>query len=331
MIEVSQLSKMYKIADKKPGLMGAVQSLFRPKFYIKQAVENISFSIQKGELVGYIGANGAGKSTTIKMLSGIMTPSSGEVLVNGIEPYKNRQKNAGQIGAVFGQRTQLFWDIPVRESYELLMHIYKVPPQQFKQNLEQFVETLGLSSLLGIPVRQLSLGQKMRCELAAAFLHDPSVVFLDEPTIGLDISVKSKIRYFIREMNRTRGTTVILTTHDMQDIEEIVNRIIILDQGKILYDGDTGGIKEDFGNQRVIDFDLTFTDNDRIPIDITEFVSVIQKDPSNGKITLSFNNGEITAAEVIARMMSKFEVHDLSITDTRIEDIVKRLYEREAS
>lgn len=278
MIEVRNLSKTYQIAKRKPGLRGAIRGLFKREYETKRAVDNISLSIGEGEMVGYIGANGAGKSTTIKMLSGILTPSSGEVRVNGIVPYRERQRNARQIGAVFGQRTQLFWDIPVRESYDLLRHIYEVPEDQYKKRLQLFVEVLHLEPLLGIPVRQLSLGQKMRCELAAAFLHNPAVVYLDEPTIGLDVAVKTRIRDFIKEMNRLQGTTVLLTTHDMQDIEEICNRIVIIDEGKILYDGDLQSIKQRFGQKRVIHFEVEGTSSFVLPGELSGRAEILQND-----------------------------------------------------
>jgi ABC-2 type transport system ATP-binding protein len=278
-------------------------------------------------MVGYIGANGAGKSTTIKMLSGILTPSSGEVLVNGVVPYKERQKNAYNIGAVFGQRTQLFWDIPVQESFQLLKHIYEIPDQAFKQRLDLFIEVLDLQPLLSTAVRQLSLGQKMRCELAAAFLHNPAVVYLDEPTIGLDVSVKSKIRNFIKEMNQQEQSTVILTTHDMQDIEEICKRIIIIDEGKILYDGDLQKIKEQFGQERVIYFELETNTSVSLPAGL-EGVSLLYQDNEAGKVSIAFDQDLFTAADVISVMLQKYSIRDLTITDPRIETIVKEIYER---
>lgn len=329
MIEVSELSKEYKIVKKQPGLSGALKSLFHREYMTKKAVSQISYSIDQGELVGYIGANGAGKSTTIKMLCGILTPSEGSIRVNGIVPYHERQKNARNIGAVFGQRTQLFWDIAVRESYDLLKHIYQIPEDQYKKNIELFTEVLQLEPLLGIPVRQLSLGQKMRCELAAAFLHNPSVVYLDEPTIGLDVAVKARIRAFIREMNRLHHTTVILTTHDMQDIEEICKRIIIIDEGTILYDGSLQSIKDRFGDKRVIHFELDLQSPFTIPADLAEYVS-LQAGGENqeGRISLSFSNQAISGADVISAMLKEYHIRDLTIADSKIETIVQEIYER---
>ncbi|MGZ4031999.1 MAG: ABC transporter ATP-binding protein [Tumebacillaceae bacterium] len=332
MIEVTELVKEYKIAKRKPGLSGAIQGLFKRDYTIKQAVQGVNFSIAKGEMVGYIGANGAGKSTTIKMLTGILTPSRGQVLVDGIVPYENRQRNAQNIGAVFGQRTQLFWDIPVRESYDLLKHIYQVPEQQYQETLALFTEVLDLEPLLAIPVRQLSLGQKMRCELAAAFLHRPSVVYLDEPTIGLDVAVKTKIRAFIKEMNRLQQTTVILTTHDMGDIEEICNRIIIIDEGRILYDGDLQQIKDRFGHKRLIHFEMDVQGEFVVPVQLVGRVDVVPSpsgsEEESSTVTLSFNNQTITAADVISIMLQDYRIRDLTIADPNIETIVKEIYER---
>lgn len=329
MIEVHNLTKEYQIMKRQPGLSGAIKSLFVRDYETKQAVKGIDFSIQKGEMVGYIGANGAGKSTTIKMMAGILTPTSGEVRINGVIPYKNRRQNAKNIGAVFGQRTQLFWDIPVRESYSLIRHIYEVPEQEYKQRLEMFAEVLELGSLLGIPVRQLSLGQKMRCELGAAFLHNPDVVFLDEPTIGLDVNVKSKIRQFIRKMNALQNTTILLTTHDMQDIEEICNRIIIIDSGSILYDGGMQQIKNRFGDKRTITFDLE-GDQPTVVSENLRHVASVTETAEGGlhQISVEFSSQAISAAEVISEMMKINTIRDLTITDSNIESIVKDIYER---
>lgn len=327
MIEVRGLTKEYTIVKKSPGLRGAVKGLFVRDYTVKRAVDDINFSINQGELVGYIGANGAGKSTTIKMLSGILTPSAGEVKVNGIIPYEERKKNAQCIGAVFGQRTQLFWDIAVRESYSLLKHIYQIPDKQHKDTLEMFTEVLNLGPLLGTPVRQLSLGQKMRCELAAAFLHNPSIVYLDEPTIGLDVAVKTRIRAFIKEMNKLHQTTVLLTTHDMQDIEEICNRIIIIDEGKVLYDGSLASIKERFGQKRVIHFELELEGEFSLP-DVLQGKADVIAGEEEGKIGLSFSSGDVNAADVISAVLAEYRVRDLTIADPKIETIVHEIYER---
>jgi ABC-2 type transport system ATP-binding protein len=326
MIRVNGLTKHYRIAKKQPGLTGAIKGLFHREYEVKKAVDDISFHIRPGEMVGYIGANGAGKSTTIKMLCGILTPSSGDVSINGLVPYKERKRNARNIGAVFGQRTQLFWDIAVRESYDLLKHIYEIPEDEYQETITMFTEVLQLEPLLGMPVRQLSLGQKMRCELAAAFLHNPPIVFLDEPTIGLDVAVKVKIREFIKEINRTKGTTVILTTHDMQDIEEICNRIIIIDEGKVLYDGSLQSIKDQLGHKRVIHFELELEGPFTLPNSIIDQAEFSQDDA--GIVSVSFSKQAVTASDVITEVMKEYRIRDLTIADPKIETIVQEIYER---
>ncbi|PLR96053.1 ABC transporter ATP-binding protein [Bacillus sp. T33-2] len=329
MITVENLHKEYQLVKRDPGLKGAVKSLFHRKYEIKQAVKGVNFSIEQGETVGYIGANGAGKSTTIKMLTGILTPTSGKVTVNGLVPYENRQKNAKNIGAVFGQRTQLFWDIPVRESFNLLKHIYEIPKDQYQDTLQTFTEVLNLEPLLGIPVRQLSLGQKMRCELAAAFLHRPSVVYLDEPTIGLDIAVKVKIRKFIKEMNERWGTTVLLTTHDMQDIEEICDRIIIIDEGTIVYDGGLEAIKHQFGQKRVIHFELSEETPFELPQSLKGRVEMLPNSEDDTKVSLAFDDEQVKSSLVISEMLNVYEIQDLAIADPKIETIVEQLYNKQ--
>ncbi len=328
MIQVKALSKNYQIVERDPGLKGAMKALLKRKYLTKHAVKNINFTIKQGEMVGYIGANGAGKSTTIKMLCGILTPTDGEITVNGIVPYKERQKNAQNIGAVFGQRTQLFWDIPVRESYDLLRHIYEVPEQQYQETLALFTDVLNLKPLLAIPVRQLSLGQKMRCELAAAFLHRPKVVYLDEPTIGLDVAVKVKIRQFIKQMNKMWGTTVILTTHDMQDIEEICNRIIIINEGTIIYDGNIQSIQEQFGHKRLIHFELEKEATIHLPDQLLGFAEIASYDQEHRKVTLAITSKEMSSASIIATMMNEYDIRDLTIADPKIETLVEEIFNR---
>jgi ABC-2 type transport system ATP-binding protein len=330
MIVVKDVHKQYEVVVKQPGVWGALKALIRRKTEVKHAVSQLNFSIQPGELVGYIGANGAGKSTTIKLLTGILTPTSGEVEVCGINPHKRRVENARRIAAVFGQRTQLLWDIAVRESYQLLKHIYEIPEQQFQQRLAWFSEVLDLEPLLSIPVRQLSLGQKMRCELAAAFLHQPEIVYLDEPTIGLDVAIKVKIRAFIKEMNQRFGTTVILTSHDMQDIEEICNRLMIIDHGTMIYDGTLQAIKEQFGDKREIHFEIeedgaSFV----IPEVLQDLVNVEVSDEQTNLVTLAFSQHQVRASDVIAAMMEQYKVRDLTIADAKIETIVQEIYRRE--
>lgn len=330
-INVENLKKEYKINVKKEGLSGAILSLFHPKYEIKEAVKGVSFNIEEGEMVGYIGSNGAGKSTTIKMLTGILTPTSGKVLINGLEPTKNRIKNNMKIGAVFGQRTQLWWDIPVIESYKLIQKIYEIPIEDYNENLKYFSETLNLTELLHVPVRQLSLGQKMRCEIAAAFLHNPKIVYLDEPTIGLDFMVKEKIRKFIKQLNKERNTTVILTTHDLQDIEEICNRIIIIDKGSIMFDGALEKIREEFSKFSVANILVkdvtpeleTFVKNSEILG--FELLSI-----EENNLNVKFDKSQITIAGIFEKLSNYGTILDLSIQDISIETIVKSLYERQS-
>lgn len=327
-IEVKDLKKEYKITLKKEGLAGAFLSLINPKYEIKDAVKGIGFNIEKGEMVGYIGANGAGKSTTIKMLTGILTPTSGKILINGLVPTKDRIKNNMKIGAVFGQRTQLWWDIPVIESYKLIQKIYEIPNEIYKENLEYFSKNLDLKELLNIPVRQLSLGQKMRCEIAAAFLHNPEIVYLDEPTIGLDFMVKEKIRKFIKQLNKERNTTVILTTHDLQDIEEICGRIIIIDNGSIIFDGALDKIKDEFSKYTVANIlfkEITpelrnFLNNENIDFEILSI--------DENSLNIKFNRNNITIAGIFSNLSNYGTILDLNIQDVSIETIVKTLYEK---
>lgn len=243
MITLEHVRKTYKVSKRDAGFLSACKSLFHKEYELIHALDDVSFTISDGEMVGYIGPNGAGKSSTIKILSGILTPEEGTCLVDGLTPWKNRIEYVRRIGVVFGQRSQLWWDVPVMDSFELLKEIYQVDKHSFNRNLEQLTEMLSLAELLKTPVRQLSLGQRMRCEIAASLLHDPKLLFLDEPTIGLDAVSKLAVRDFILKLNQEKNTTVILTTHDMQDIEALTNRIILIGKGKILLDGTINDIK----------------------------------------------------------------------------------------
>ncbi|MCA9998151.1 MAG: ATP-binding cassette domain-containing protein, partial [Anaerolineales bacterium] len=250
MITVQNLQKHFKLNKQYRGAWGSVRTLFSREYEVVKAVDDISFTVARGELVGYLGPNGAGKSTTIKMLTGLLVPSGGMLEVNGRLPWRDRQAYVARIGAVFGQRTTLWWDLPVIESLELLQHIYRVPNGRFRQNLADFETMLELKPFLNTPVRSLSLGQRMRADLCAALLHDPDLLFLDEPTIGLDVVAKERIRQFIRHVNRERGTTVLLTTHDLSDVQKLCDRILIIDRGKLLYDGSLDALQTRFGGQR---------------------------------------------------------------------------------
>ncbi|HYG57889.1 MAG TPA: ATP-binding cassette domain-containing protein [Symbiobacteriaceae bacterium] len=322
-IEVKGLRKEFKIAKRKEGAFGAVRSLFSREYNTKVAVNEVTFAIQPGELVGYIGPNGAGKSTTIKMLTGILVPTAGDVRVRGLVPYERRVENARQIGVVFGQRTQLWWDLPTVESFELLQHIYKIPKQRYERNMTRFRELLGMDEFIQTPVRQLSLGQRMRADLAAALLHDPEILYLDEPTIGLDVVAKEKIREFILEINRERQVTVILTTHDMQDIEKICDRMILIDKGTVIYDGPVAQIKERFGKARTLVVDLEPNGfGDRLEVEGAEQVK-----REGQRFWLRFNRDEVSASQLIARVSERYAIHDLTVEEPAIEGIISRIYQ----
>src|SRR5512138_474336 len=266
LIHTENLTKHFKILNRREGLSGAFRDLFSGNYRTVAAVAGVSFDIEAGEIVGYIGPNGAGKSTTIKMMTGILKPTGGTLQVNGLVPYDNRIRQAQSMGVVFGQRTQLWWDLPVIESFKILKEIYKVDQKMFDRHMEMFNDLVGLKSLHSQQVRTLSLGQRMLCDISASFLHNPQVVFLDEPTIGLDISVKAKIRSVIKELNRTRKTTIILTTHDLGDVEALCHRIIIIDKGRILYDGDIKKVNALFGAYRTLKLQIDNFDERTIPL-----------------------------------------------------------------
>ena len=329
MIKVENLSKEFKISKKYPGFKGALRSFFSTEYTIKKAVDDISFEINDGEIVGYIGANGAGKSTTIKMMIGILTPSSGRIIVDGVIPYENREKNAKNIGVVFGQKTQLWWDLPVSETFPLLKDIYGVSDEDYEERMNYFKEILGLDEFFLSPVRTLSLGQRMRADLAAALIHNPKIIYLDEPTIGLDVVVKESVRKAIKDINEKYGTTIILTTHDLNDIEELCNRIIIIDSGKKIYDGELEGVKEQFGYLTTIEIQL----KDKSNIEKINFARFKDDDfklnMKESKINITFNKNNISSADIIGEVMKKSKVIDFNIKETSIEDIVKKMYKNE--
>ena len=321
-IQVENLRKVFRINQKDPGLAGAIKALFRPRHINKVAVDGISFGVEPGEVVGYIGVNGAGKSTTVKMLTGVLLPSGGTVRVMGRDPHGQRVANAAEIGVVFGQRSQLWWDLALIESLNLIGKIYRVEPARYKQLLDQFSETLELGELLSVPIRNMSLGQKMRSELAAALIHDPKVVYLDEPTIGLDLIVKERIREFIKEQNRQRGTTVILTTHDLGDIEQLCKRVMIIDDGKLIYDGPLSTIKERFGKFRQITFEMAQPANGYTLPPGAEVVEA-----EDLKLVLRFDRTIATASQVAASLMNQIEVRDFSLAEPDLSAIVRQIYE----
>lgn len=326
-IELKNVRKEFVTTKHYPGFKGAVKGLFTKEKMRKIAVDDVSFEIKKGEIVGYIGSNGAGKSTTIKMMSGILAPTSGSCLVNGLEPYKERKKNAKNIGVVFGQRTQLWWDLPLSETYTVLKEIYEVSEQDFKERLDFFEQVLGLQEFIHNTVRTLSLGQRMRADLAAALLHNPKVLYLDEPTIGLDIVVKDKILQAIREINKKYSTTVILTTHDINDIEKLCQRIIIIDEGKKIYDDGLEHLKKDYGYNCTIYFEW----KDRMEVsqecmlqNMDEKIEFIKQERG---AQVHFSKKDFTIAEVIAKVMGIVEVRDVQIQETELTDIVKKIYQ----
>jgi ABC-2 type transport system ATP-binding protein len=313
-IEVAGLEKTFTVLRK-------VSRVRRERTKV-HAVAGVDFTIDAGEMVGYIGPNGAGKSTTIKMLTGILVPSGGTIRVIGLDPSRRRVEVARRIGVVFGQRTQLWWDLPLRDSFELLRHVYRVDGQRHAANLADFIDLLDMSEFLDTPVRQLSLGQRMRGELTAALLHDPEIVYLDEPTIGLDVVSKAQVREFLARVNRERGTTVLLTTHDLADIERLCRRVMIIDHGRVLYDGDLETIKQRFGTERTLVVDLA-EDVDG-PLDVP-FTREVRSD--GPRRWLLFNRLEITAAELIAEVAARYPMHDLTIEEPDIETIVRHIYE----
>jgi viologen exporter family transport system ATP-binding protein len=319
-IEAVGLRKVFRSIERRPGLAGALGALFSRTYEEKIAVDDVSFTLQPGELVGYIGPNGAGKSTTIKMLTGILVPSAGTLRVAGIVPYENRMANAANIGVVFGQRSQLYWDLPLRESFELLRSIYDVPRERYLENMQHFADILDLERFLGTPVRQLSLGERMRGDFAAAMLHDPQIVFLDEPTIGLDVVAKEAIREFIAMVNRERGTTVILTTHDLADVERLSRRIILIDEGTVIYDGSLERLRDEYGTHRVLVVSLAES-YPEVAVDGAEVES-----REMNLVRLRFDRRRLTAEALIRRVTERYQITDVSIIEPGIESIVRRIY-----
>ena len=328
-IEVENLTKVFRIPAKAPGLAGAATHLFRPRYNYRIAVDSICLSIDEGESVAYVGPNGAGKSTTVKMLTGILVPTRGKVSVRGLVPHQKRAENAKHIGVVFGQRTQLWWDLPIQESLRLLGDIYEVPADRYERNLKDFLEVLEIGPLLSTPARQLSLGQRMRCDLAASLLHSPSILYLDEPTIGLDVAVKDHIRRFIRRRNRENGVTVLLTSHDLGDIEDLCDRMIMIDKGKILFDGPLSAIRGRFGGARVAHFVLSedsprFLEEVRQALPEIPAASVVSPQPY--ALSVQFEARQLAAGTIVSRLINLLPVADLRLEEPSIESIIRKLY-----
>ena len=322
-IVVEDLVKTFRIAERSPGIWGALRGIMHRRYRTVSALDGVSFEIEPGELVGYIGPNGAGKSTTVKVISGILVPDSGRCEILGRVPWRDRVAHVRNIGVVFGQRTQLWWDLPVVESFELLREIYRVPANDYATTLDELVQIMDLGPLMDVPVRQLSLGQRMRCDLAAALLHRPSILFLDEPTIGLDAVSKLAFRDSIKRFNRERGVTVILTTHDMDDIEALCTRVMVIGEGLILYDGALEALRESIAPERRLIVDLAEPD-----AAVSDPDAVVMRREGR-RVHLSFDPRHIPPADLIARIASRHPVRDLFVENPPIEEIVARMYSEE--
>ena len=331
MIEVKNICKDFVSPKKYPGLKGAIKGLFSSEKVVKKAVNDISFTIKDGEIVGYIGSNGAGKSTTIKMMTGILKPTRGQCIINGVDPSKKRKENAQNIGVVFGQRTQLWWDLPLSESYTILKEMYNVSDDDYKERMEFLNQVLELEEFFDRPVRTLSLGQRMRADLGAALLHNPKVLYLDEPTIGLDLVVKDNIREAIKIINEKYNTTVILTTHDIGDIEELCSRIIMIDEGQKIYDGSLEKLKDTYGKRRKISMEIKKPEILK-EFDISKTLGVSADDCSwtldcdNRTYSVSFDKHKIQIPQIMNAVMDKTEVKDIQVQETELAEIVKEIY-----
>lgn len=325
-IEIKNVSKEFKVLNRHEGLKGSLKDLFSRDYKTVRAVDNISMTIQQGEIVGYLGPNGAGKSTTIKMMTGVLEPTSGEILVGGNVPYTNRSKNAQEIGVVFGQRSQLWWALPLVESFKLLKDIYQIPDEKYDSILKLYRSLVDIEPLLHKPVRQMSLGQRTLSDILAAFLHDPKIVFLDEPTIGLDVSMKAKIRTLIHALNKEKNTTVILTTHDMGDVDALCRRIVIIDKGKMLYDNDIEHLKGFFGSYRTLKI--------RIDGDLKEQSELIQKElpefsvsADDEWISVLVDEEKAKVIDVLGKLQHSYNIRDMQLEEISTEEVIKKIYE----
>lgn len=330
-IVLKDISKQFKVLNRREGLKGSFKDLFSRNYKYVNAVNNVSLNISKGEMVGYLGPNGAGKSTTIKMMTGVLEPTSGEIFVNGKVPYKNRTQNAQNIGVVFGQRTQLWWALPVIESFKILKDIYMIRDELYNEQIALYESLIDIKPLYNKAVREMSLGQRTLCDILAAFLHNPSVIFLDEPTIGLDVSMKSKIRELIKELNAKRNTTVILTTHDIGDVDALCNRIVIIDKGTMLYDNSADELKKYFGAYRTL---LLCIKNDISSDAVNDSLkdrfgsdSSLEVDKDGEWISILTKENEIPVMEILKFMQDKYFINDIKIQEVTTEDIIKKIYE----
>ncbi len=331
MIRANNLYKEFKKTVKKPGIKGSIRSLIKPKVEKIIAVNNINFHVHEGEILGFIGPNGAGKSTVIKMLTGILTPTSGFCTINGRKPTENRKNYVKEIGVVFGQRTQLWWDLPLQETYGVLKEIYEVPDDKYHTQLAFLNEVLELKSFITSPVRTLSLGQRMRADIAASLLHRPKVLFLDEPTIGLDVVVKDNIRNAINYINEKEKTTVVLTTHDLADIEQLSKRIVMIDKGTNVFDGTISNLKSKYGQIRELHFDTCTKDVDKL-LTYREYFNICEDDVSvdvkGNSVKVRFNSSVVPVSDMLSYTLGKININDISVKEADIEEIIRRLYKR---
>ena len=320
-IQVKDLSKEYKIVRRDSGIKNAFKSFIKREYRIVRAVDKVSFSIKKGEIVGYIGPNGAGKSTTIKMLSGILKPDEGIINIMGMDPTVDRIKYVREIGVVFGQKSQLWWDIPAEDSFDLLKDIYKIPDDEYEKNKQELVKILHLEEIIKSPVRQLSLGERMKCELVASLLHSPKILFLDEPTIGLDAISKVIVRDFIKKINKLKKITVILTTHDMADIESLTDRLIMIGHGKKLYDGSVKDIKKKYSNEKIVEVIYEGILKDKI---VNDKIDILEE--SQGLIRMKIDTRKIMVSDIVRKYSEVCEIKDINVIETGIDDIIYKLY-----
>jgi len=330
-IEIKNLQKSFRVLKRREGLRGSVKDLFSRNYSEVKAVNGISVEIKKGQIVGYLGPNGAGKSTTIKMMTGILEPSSGEIMINNLNPSKNRKKHAKNIGVVFGQRSQLWWALPVVESFKILKDIYKVDNEDFEEMMETFDNLVGIKSLYNKPVRQMSLGQRTLCDILASFLHNPEIVFLDEPTIGLDISVKEKIRTLIKELNKKYNTTIILTTHDISDVDALCERVVIIDNGKVIFDDNIEKLNKKFGEYRTLKINLK-SSHEKFEEDIKFKFSnknLQITNLSNGWSEVLIRQDELSLLELLNYIMKNWNIQDIRVEEVTTENIIRKIYQGE--
>jgi ABC-2 type transport system ATP-binding protein len=336
MIEANGLNKTFRVAKRRTGFLGSLRSIVDPDVNLVRAVQDLSLRVEAGEIIGLVGPNGAGKSTTIKMLTGILMPTAGQIRVAGFDPQRQRRAMAAQIGVVFGQRTQLWWDLPLIDSLRLLRHLYRVPEERHTANLNRLRDLLSLDEFMQTPVRQLSLGQRMRGDIAAALLHDPQILYLDEPTIGLDVVAKSRIRSFLQQINAEQGMTILLTTHDMDDVEALCSRLLIVDHGRKLYDGGLTEIRERFGGERTLmalldtnapaDFSQDPAGRPYLP-ELPEGVRLVKLDAPH--LWLGFHKDALPAHKLVAWLETNYRLKDVTFQEPEIEDVIRRIYEED--